>query len=359
MLKDLVLNPFSVYKNHLMLKVVMRFGVLGINHKSADLVYREMLAKACYRKLRLDSLLAEQLSCVLLMTCNRTEIYFSADDLAAAHSLLLHALREEIETPFEHKLYAYFGCDCFSHLAKVTAGLDSMIVAESEIQRQVKLSYEQTCLHYSLPSCMHFLFQKSLQMGKLVRSQLPCGNMTLPKMVHALSSHLCPDLSNRQILFIGNSEVNRKVMGHFKSKGIQQITLCTRSLTSAQSFARQHQLQLIDWSQLFSEHLRTWDEFDVVIAGTNASNFLLKPQDLSVANTRVIFDLGVPRNVDPRLARHPLLTLFNVDELGEMIVNSQVKHVAQMDQAERLIEEKVQNYVCTFRHKQKRVVQCV
>src|SRR5690242_16112034 len=100
----------------------MRIGVIGVNHKSAQLYLREMVAKACYRRLHGESPIVEKLACIPLLTCHRSEVYFSAEDLAAAHSALLNIFREEVAEPFEHALYAYFGSDCFEHLAQVTAG---------------------------------------------------------------------------------------------------------------------------------------------------------------------------------------------------------------------------------------------
>jgi len=139
----------------------MRIAVLGINHKSSDLELREQLARVVQRSLLGESPIAEKLGLVVLSTCNRTEIYFSQEDLAAAHTELLAHLRSEIPVPFEHKLYSYFGADCFTHLALVTAGLDSLIPCETEIQRQVKMAYAHGCLYRKLPSAVHFLFQKS------------------------------------------------------------------------------------------------------------------------------------------------------------------------------------------------------
>src|SRR5438132_1115680 len=121
----------------------MRVGILGTNFKTASLGVREALSLACQKKMPAFSEIVRKYACVILSTCNRVEIYFSAPDLAEAHSEILQVLKEEIQTPFEHQLYSYFGLDCFMHLAHVTAGLDSAIVAESEIQRQVKTSYEQ------------------------------------------------------------------------------------------------------------------------------------------------------------------------------------------------------------------------
>ena len=116
----------------------------------------------------------------MLSTCHRTEIYFSALNLAEAHSEILQVLRREIALAFEHELYSYFGFDCFLHLGYVVSGLDSVIIAESEIQRQVKVAYEEVQWYYPLPSCLHFLFQKSLKIGKEKRGNilLSQGKMT-------------------------------------------------------------------------------------------------------------------------------------------------------------------------------------
>ena len=196
----------------------MHIGVLGINHKSAEIWTRELVSKACQKRLVCESSVAEKFCCVLLSTCHRTEIYFSAENLAEAHSELLNVLREEISIPFEHKIYSYFGLDCFTHLAHVTSGLDSVIIAESEIQRQVKVAYEGAQLHYRLPSCLHFLFQKCLKVGKEVRSKtiLSQGQVTIAKILFNISSHLLKNLSELPVLFIGNSEINRKMISYFK-----------------------------------------------------------------------------------------------------------------------------------------------
>src|SRR5262245_52879886 len=102
----------------------MRFGVVGINHKLADLKLREKLAKACQNRFLSSSFHGDH-HFVLLSTCNRTEFYFSSDDLAETHSYLLRILRQDVEDDFDQKLYTYFGTDCFLHLTRVTSGLDS------------------------------------------------------------------------------------------------------------------------------------------------------------------------------------------------------------------------------------------
>ncbi len=102
----------------------LRVGVIGINYKTADLSLRETFARISERISGERALFLNHPT-VLLSTCNRTEIYFSGEDLAEVHSDLLSFFRPYLNEPFEHLLYAYFGIDCFSHLSRVTSGLDS------------------------------------------------------------------------------------------------------------------------------------------------------------------------------------------------------------------------------------------
>lgn len=333
----------------------MKIGVLGISHRSAEIGIREYVSRACRMRLARDNEVAANYHCVVLSTCNRSEIYFSSDNLAEAHSVLLNVLREEIDVPFEHKLYSFFGFDCFLHLATVTSGLDSAIIAESEIQRQVKIAYEQTLLHYNLPSCMHFLFQKSLKLGKQVRSNssLSQNQITIAKILYQISESLLKNLQDQQLLFIGNSEINRKVIAYFKRKGVKKMTLCTRSLISAKTMAEKEELSLLPW-----EKLSLWQEYPVVVCGSNASHFIVdRPQEN--LHTRLIFDLSIPRNVDPHLSKHPQLILLNMERLTALIEKKQEKNLIEIHRAEGLILEGVQRYHYAFRQKEKRVFACV
>jgi len=293
----------------------MRIGVLGINHKSSELSLREILARACLHQFSHQMPIAQEFRCVVLSTCNRSEIYFSAEDLAVAHAEILSCLRKEVAEPFEHKLYTYFGFDCFFHLAMVTSGLDSVILGESEIQRQVKLAYEATLLYYSLPSCMHFLFQKSLKIGKQIRSTgLSLGeDKTLSGMILQMSRWFFENIENKKILFIGNSEINRRTMASFKRKGMHSMALCTRGVLSAEEIGKELGLSIYDWS-----HLDAWIDYDLVICGTNHAHYVLTPKQIEgrILKTRLLVDLSVPRTVDPLLGKHSQLTLFNIEELG-------------------------------------------
>lgn len=324
----------------------MRIGVLGINYKSAELSLREGVARAC-----------EKLFCnaqvVVLSTCNRTEIYFCEEDLAAAHSRLLQALKREIKAPFEHALYAYFGKECFFHLSCVTAGLDSAVLAESEIQRQVKVAYTKACSAHHLPSALHFLFQKSLKIGKGVRSKglLFQGATSLEHMILRFIPSFFSE-KEPSFLFIGYSEVNRKIMHLFSRRGFKKITLATRCPHSAESFALDYGISLCDTAVL-----KEWEGFDMVISGTNHESYVIEKVSQKL-DTRLILDLSVPRSIAPELNRHPSLTLLNIEEISRLTERVGQVQLREIGITKQRIEEEVLRYIGYYLDKQQRTEIC-
>lgn len=310
----------------------MHIGVLGINQKSGPFGLREKIAKASATGFLRERVHA--LSLVALNTCSRTELYFSAENLAVAHSALLNALQEEIDEPFEHALYTYFGVECFSHLAKVTAGLDSTILFETEIQRQVKVAYTTAACERTLHPAIHFLFQKCLKLGKEVRRELPPPVKTFPALIGEIVLHLLGSWQDLRVLLVGNSEINRQMITWLKERKVGPLSVCTRSPHAVEDGA----LDVRPW-----EALSTWSDFDVVITGTNSATHLISSAPEGM-RTKVLFDLGVPRNVAPWLGKHPQLVLFNVEALGQILEKKQHEQKERAMRAERVLEEKTAYY---------------
>lgn len=316
---------------------ILYVGVVGINHKSAPLILQEKVARACQKKLSLEAKLTEELSSVLLSTCNRTEIYFTAEDLAHAHSLLLAALREEIDEPFEHRLYTYFGVDCFAHLATVISGWDSLIVGETEIHRQVKLAYENAKLHYHLKSVLHYVFQKSLKIAKNIRSQLPSHGLSLPEILWDLAVSKLHCLQDKRILLIGNSEMSRKILELLHQKKIRTISLCTRAPLSAGDLKEQYQIAIVDWKELAH-----FNSYDLIICSTHVSEYLLKYSPDLQRGTQLMIDLSVPRAIDPQFSKLPGLRLWNMEQIGEWIHQGEFENASVMEQIWMQVERYTQ-----------------
>ncbi len=325
----------------------MRIGVVGINHKLADLALRERLAKACQRRFSSGSSMHGTHAFVLLSTCNRTEVYFCSDDLTNTHSYLLAILRNDVDQEFDQKLYSYFGYDCFMHLSRVTSGLDSAIVAETEIQGQVKTAYENACTFKTLPFDMHYLFQKALKIGKQVRSSLP-QKPGLPDMEHAIlhtGLQLFEKPSEVKILFVGASEINIKVIAFLKMRQCHNITLCNRSTEPAQALAERYQLDLLDWPRL-----NDWANYDWIIFGTKSPDYLIKKEHTNngLVKRKLIMDLCVPRNVDPSLGKDERITLLNIDQINRSLKIRRQRMNESLVKAEHIVTEATRLHVQLF-----------
>ena len=330
----------------------MRVGVLGINHKLANLHLRELLAKICQRRLHPVLSTHGEHSFVLLSTCNRTEVYFSSEDLAVTHSYLLSILRHDVNEDFDQKLYSYFGQDCLLHLCRVTSGLDSAIVAETEIQGQVKCAYESAQEYYTLPFELHYLFQKSLSIAKKVRVVLPL-KPGLPDLSHAIfqtGQYIFRSKPDLKILFIGASGINQKILGFLKGKTQAPIHLCNRSQEAGKLIANKHGINFIDWSEL-----HTWHHYDWIILGTKSPEFLIQQSGLSSLSLsrKLIVDLCVPRNVDPNLAKHPQITLLNIDQINRRLKFRRKSLSHSLVTAEHLVVENIHSQMKLFNEKTK------
>jgi glutamyl-tRNA reductase len=301
----------------------LKVGVVGLNHKTAGLAMREAFAR------RASALSGEKCRffphpTILLSTCNRTEIYYSAEDLAEGHSDLLAFL----QIHSEQCLYSYFHIDCFAHLCKVAAGLDSAILAETEIVRQIKNAYARASDWLALPSCLHYIFQKALHVAKEVRSQL-CLERGAPDLygtIYTLLEGFWGDLSKSRGLVVGYSEINRGFLSLLRRKGTGNISLATRtpmSLEGVKVYGR--------------EILKRWQTFDWIVCGSDAKEPLIFGEN---KRRQLIFDLSVPRNVDPEVGRGKGVVLKNISEINELVEEKRRLQGDCLEQGKRLLWER-------------------
>jgi len=94
------------------------------------------------------------------------------------------------------------------------------------------------------------------------------------------------------------------------------------------------------------EKLSKWDCYDVVICGTNHDRFVIDKAGGGNAKDILLFDLSVPRNINPILARHPKLTLYNIDQIGE--IARKKKDEKEIFLCENVIEKAVERQIKLF-----------
>lgn len=310
----------------------MRFGIIGINFKSAELNLREQISRVFDRLYGAQSIGYYRYSCILLSTCNRCELYFHDPDPAQLHATILEEIRLAIHDDFDHALYSFFDQECLAHLSKVAAGFDSAFVFESEIQRQVKCAYSRAT-QKQLPFELHYLFQKSLHNSKVLRTSLSNGE-NVPALPSVVAKKV---LGHRpkSVLVVGNSEIGRGCVRALKRRGFTDIDVITRHG------------QGLGWNQL-----PTWPEYDVVIATSKTQEALLTSEHYyKGAPVQMIYDLGMPRCA----ANDLLLPVVDIDKLA-----FEMQHMRLLQQSNLMIgEKKIREIVARqFKMAQARKLRC-
>lgn len=327
----------------------MDVGVLGISYKSSELELRESFAKLCQSFIHQE----QSPSIVVLSTCNRTEIYFSAKEISTMYQHLLSYLERYLGPAIKERVYTYFGRRCFEHLCCVSIGMDSIIFGEAEIQRQVKQAYEEARQRLELPFALHYLFQKSLKISKQVRTEfsLPRGALSLESTLGRLFHLFFAKEKKVSILLVGYSAMNRNMLHFFRNKKGVQISIATRNPNI------EEEIDLLPWNLLSN-----WIQFDMVICASKSTDFLLDsdsiPEDPSLIKTRLILDLGLPRNVDPRVAKHPLISLLNIDDIGRLLDQRRGVSLCSQQEVEQKAHRLIQKQMDLYQEREAKRLAC-
>lgn len=280
----------------------MHVGVLGINFKTAELSLHEAVARAAFSIFQEKQKLFPY-PAILLSTCNRTEIYYSSENLVLAGQELSLLLKAFTEKPLNDCLYSYFGRDCFAHLCKVSSGLDSAIFMETEIIRQVRAAYLGACQSAGLSKHLHFVFQKAFKIAKGVRTHFvkQKGGAAFFHTLWQIAKKEFTDLPKRRILLVGYSETHRRFAHFLWNRGILDFAFCTRypeNVLEAKAFDR--------------GHLQNWTDYDLISCASQTDHFLIRGEG---KKKHLIFDLSVPRNVDPEVKG---AVLWNIEQINRL-----------------------------------------
>ena len=302
-------------------------GVIGINHASANLEVRERIGAALiFVTTRIPCL--QVIPHVTITTCNRTEWYFSSVKPMEIQTEALALLRKIIDDQSLHSLYTYFGVNCCIHLNRVVAGLDSAFFGETEIQGQIKLAYLKAISEKTADSQLHYLFQKALHAGKIVRKSfnhsLICKKnleSRIVERIRALDRVLPPS-----ILIIGASMINYRICHALKYEGhFSRIFIANRTHEKAQEFAKRFGIDALALDQA----IQSWRKYDCIISAVKSQGYILKREDVDTQvqqplslQPSLVIDLGVPRNIDPFLS-DSIGKLENIDSLGSDRLESQ------------------------------------
>jgi glutamyl-tRNA reductase len=328
--------------------------VLGVSHRTAPLELRERLAlpegraAGVLSELRSSNQVQEAAA---LSTCNRTELYLVVADPVEAESAALGVLAREAEirpTELVGHLYSLRSAEAARHLFRVTAGLDSMILGEAEIQGQVKRAYELALVEGATGPILNRLFRGALAAGKRARTETAVSEkgVSISSVAVELAQRTLGDLGKRRVLVIGAGETAELTARALVARGVETVFIANRRYDRAIGLAQRFGGKAVRFDELPAQLGRA----DIVVSATNSPHHIVEPDGLrEVMESRderplLIVDIAVPRDVDPACREIAGVSLHDVDDVQAMVERNTSGREAEARRAESVLEAELAGF---------------
>ena len=321
---------------------------LGVSHKTAPLDLRERLSLTEGRAagaLRELTEVAGIHEAAAISTCNRTELYLVVSDPVEAESTALGVLTRQAEirpTELLGHLYSLRSGEAVRHLFRVTAGLDSMILGEAEIQGQVKRAYELALVEGGTGPILNRLFRGALAAGGRARDETGISekNVSIPSVAVELARRTLGDLGDRRVLVVGAGETAELLARALVSRGVATVFVANRHYDRAIGLAQRFDGNAVRFEEL-PEQL---EQADIVVSATNSPHHIVERDDLEqVMATRegrplLLVDIAVPRDIEPACREIAGVSLHDIDDVQQIVERNTSGREAEARRAELLLD---------------------
>jgi len=325
---------------------------IGLSHETAKVGERERLAileSDLPEVARAICEIAPITESVVLSTCNRTEIYAAS---TAGPQPIEEFLRDHFAlADTSVQLYQKTKTSAAHHLFRVSSGLDSMVLGETEIFGQIKKAYHTALEAGTTSRHLNRLFQQAFQVGKYVRhhSSITRGSTSVGSVAVDLAEKIFGELSKCNIMVIGAGEISQRTARSLHSRGATGIIVSNRSFDRAEELAGELGGRAIRFDDYPAEIPNT----DIIITSTGAPHHIIHPDAINHAmrqrrgNPLFIIDIAVPRDVDPMVAHHPSVYLYDLDALENIATQGREQRREQIQHCDQLITEMMQKLKLT------------
>jgi glutamyl-tRNA reductase len=311
---------------------------LGLNHRDAPVAVREKhwFSEEEVRQalVRLKASGVEE--CVLVSTCNRTELYYVPGPGGPGERETWACLASERDAAGDGSfayVHAIHSVRAVQHLFKLASGIDSMVLGDVQIINQIKSAFALAQASRTSGTIMNKLFPAALHAGKRSRTETEIGDgaVSVGYAAAELASKIFQDLRTKTALLIGAGETGELTAQHLKSHGLGTLLVANRTRERAEGLASKMGGSVVDYGELESALAGV----DIIISSVSAPTYVLGREVVERSRRRassplVIIDIGVPRNIDPALAHAAGVFLHDVDSLQQIIDRNLERRAAEL-----------------------------
>jgi glutamyl-tRNA reductase len=329
----------------------VQVSLVGISHKNAPVAVREHFAFGADDLPAVLSRLGERYAgAALLSTCNRTEVYVvSPRGIGDPRSVVALLSEAKGEAPVEGApFFALSGKDATRHLFRVAAGIESMVVGESEILGQVRAAFAAATVAGTHTLALSRMFHTAIRVGRRARSQTHIGRyaVSVSSTAVSLARSTLGDLGGRTVLVVSAGEAGKLTARHLRESGVAEMLVTNRRAERACELAAELGGTAVPFEQL-PDHLR---RADIAITSTASPDWVidraLVERVMAARPNRplLLVDIAVPRDIDPGVRDVPGIHLYDIDGLqgiAQANINLRRQEVAQV---EEIVEDAVVRY---------------
>ncbi len=319
--------------------------LIGTNHKFSGMDLREKLS---FPNNKLDIYLKEIHALdgikevMILSTCNRVEIVIVSNKPIKDQILEFISDYSGIDGNTLNKiLYIKYDIDVVHHIFRVASSLDSMVVGEPQILGQLREAYKWSVEFLTSGAVTNRIMRRAFHTAKLVKSRTDIGKGAISVAYAAfLKIKELVDVGDKNVMIIGVGEMSELSTEHLASAGANIRYIANRTPDNALKLAQHYKADIIGIDSI-KEAIR---DVDIVVTSTSSKEPIIKKDDIAANKDLIIVDMAVPRDTEISIAALNNVYLIYLDDLKNIIENSLIFRKKQAKDAERIVEEEVENY---------------
>lgn len=324
--------------------------VVGMSHKSAPLDVLEQVSLDTDTLVKLSHLVLETpfvTESVVISTCNRVEIYVEAERFHGAVEEVSRLLAEHADLgrdEFVKHVYVHYDEAAVAHLFGVAAGMDSMILGESQILGQVRDALHGAQAESTVGPALNALFQQALRIGKRGHAETGIDRLA-PSIVTAglAAAGDVIDADDTRFLVAGAGKMANLTVRTLVERGVdpQRITVANRTFQRAHQLVASFGVSAVRWEAMDPE-LST---ADVLVSCTGANTAVFDSPRIATRSGRpiVLIDLALPRDVDASVRELEGVTLIDLMVLSGLTENAEL--AADVAQVRAIVEDEVRTFL--------------
>lgn len=332
----------------------MHILAVGLNFRTAPVEVRERFAiEAAKLPLALNKLKSTKsiLECVIVATCNRTEIYAVVDRMHVCGYHIRNFMADWFQIPMErfiNNLYIHENERAIEHLFRVTCGLDSMVVGETQILGQIRDAFLLAQKSKTTGTLFNMLFKQAVTLAKRAHSETGIGESAVSVSYAAveLGKRIFGNFQDKHVMIIGAGKMSELTAKHLHASGARDITVVNRTLARARSLADKF-AGVACTTEAMDERL---PDVDIIISSTGSSGYVLTQEQVKqfmpkrMSRPLFLIDIAVPRDLDPGISDIPNVFLYDIDDLEGMVESNKAARLAEARKIEAMIEREMHNF---------------